>query len=467
MNIRRNVFISRKKGCVIMSVLRKAVKFTNYTSYYDIPREVLEIGKRAIIDYIGVTLAGSKENVSKILQDYAGWASAHPEARVIGTDKKVAANLATLVNRTSGHALDYDDVSWTTIGHPTVAVCPAAFAAGEIVKASGKEVLRAYIMGIEIMYKIAARLMPATSNNGWHTTSVFGTLGAAMSSALVLRLNENQCTSALAIAASQSSGIRANFGTMTKAYHAGMAAFNGYNAALLASRGLTGSDTAIESQDGFAKTFSGDYINDYCYDFGNPWDLLKPGIVFKRYPCCSGTHPAIDCMLDILKENAVEVSQIDSIRVGVSLLGPRELVCHSPKNPTETKFSMEYAIAAAIIFGKVALEEFTEESIHDPRIEALIPKINMEVDSELAKLGFIGTAPVKIRIILKNGSELNRECDLAKGDPEKPLNDREIENKFMQCASRIINEKKSKKILDSLFELETIDDINSITDLLY
>lgn len=450
-----------------MSILRNAVKFAYSTSYNDIPHDVLEIGKRAIIDYIGVTLAGSKENVSKAIQDYVGWASAHPEARVFGTDKRVAANLAALANGTSGHALDYDDVSWTTIGHPAVVVGPAVFAAGEVAKASGQEILRAYIIGIEIMHKIAAKLMPAVSNNGWHTTSVFGTLGAAMSSALILKLNENQCISALAIAASQSSGIRANFGTMTKAYHAGMAAFNGYNATVLASMGLTGSDTAIEGQDGFAKTFSGDYLDDYCDDFGSPWDLLEPGVVFKRYPCCSGSHPAIDCMLDILKENTVDESQIDSIRVGVSLLGPRELVCHSPKNKTEAKFSMEYAMAAAIVFGKVNLEEFTEESVHDPRIEALIPKIMMEVDSELAKLGFIGTAPAKIKILLKDGGKLEGKCDLAKGNPEKPLSDREIEEKFLQCASRSLEEKKSKKVLHSLFSLEKIEDINEICNLLY
>ncbi len=419
-----------------------------------------------MIDYAGVTLAGCKEPVSRSIQAYVRRHSAQSESRVFGRDILVSCDLGALANGVAGHALDYDDVSWTTIGHPTVTVAPAVFASGEVRHAPGQEILRAYAVGVEIQNKIAALAMPDASSNGWHTTSVFGPFGAAVASALINTLEYEPFISALGIAASMAGGIRANFGTMTKAYHAGMTAFNGITAVSLARLGLTAAEDAIEAQDGFVQVFSGKKPKKCALRFGETWDIITPGLVFKRYPCCSGTHPAVDCMMEILEETPFSADQVESIHVGVSLPGLKELVCHSPTTPTEARFSMEHALAAAIVYRKIGLSEFTSESVNDPGIREIIPKITMEIDPQLAKLGFIGRAPAKLRIALKDGRLLKGRCDLAKGNPEKPLNDEELSAKFFECASKVFEPDRSQRVFDALLSIEKVEDINSITRLL-
>ncbi len=445
-----------------MTILDDAAEFARSASFKSIPEEVFEIGKRALIDFLGLALRGSREAVSRIVQSYVGSMATSPESKVFGTNLSVSRNLAALANGVSGHSLDFDDVSWTTIGHPTVTIAPSVFATGEVVKASGEEILSAYAVGVEVAHKIAALVMPQTSSNGWHTTSVFGPLGAAAASAHLMALEKDPFTFALGIATSTAGGLRANFGTMTKPYHAGMAAFNGTTSAILAGMGLTAASNAIETTDGFGQVFSGGRLEKSTVNFGDPWDIVKPGLVFKKYPCCSGTHPAIDCILEMLHQTPFTAEQLVSIRVGVSQLGFRELIHHAPAGATEARFSMEFALAAAVRYGKVGLEQFEPSCINDPQVKELIPKIQMELDPEFAPLGLIGTAPAKLRIVLKDGRTLDGRCDLAKGNPEKPLTDGELSSKFLECVSDIITPQNSKRILKDLFAFEKIDDINSI-----
>jgi 2-methylcitrate dehydratase PrpD len=450
-----------------MTILADAAEFTRSAACRNIPEEVIEISKRALIDFLGLVLAGSREPVSRIVQSYVGSQATIPESKVFGTNLCVSQNLAALANGVAGHSLDFDDVSWSTIGHPTVTIAPAVFATGEVVKASGKEALKAYAVGVEIAHKIAALVMPEASDHGWHTTSVFGPLGAAGASAQLMALEKEPFTFALGIAASTASGLRANFGTMTKPFHAGMAASNGTTAAILARLGLTAAGNAIEAQDGFGQIFRGGRFEQARANFGHPWDIVRPGLVFKRYPCCSGSHPAIDCILDMLHETPFRPDQLESIRVGVSLLGPRELVCHAPATATEAKFSMEFALAAAVRYGRVGLAQFKPSCLNDPQVRGLLPKIHMEIDPEFASMGLIGTAPAKLEIILKDGTVLNGRCDLAKGNPEKPLSDEELSAKFLENVSGIIEPRHSQKILKALFAFEKVDDINTIVDMIW
>ena len=449
-----------------MTILKDAVNFAKSITFNDLDVEVIEIAKRALIDYVGVTLAGCKTPVSSNIQRYAKRHSAKPQACIFGTEKKVSWDLAALSNGVAGHALDFDDTSWTTIGHPTVTVAPAVFSAGEMMNISGRQALKAYTVGVEIQNKMAAMVMPEASLNGWHTTSVFGPFGAATASALIIGLKSEQFLSALGIAASMASGIRSNFGTMTKAYHAGMASFNGATSVILAGLGIGAAENAMEAQDGFIQVFSGKKSNPIPLNFGSPWDIVKPGLVLKQYPCCSGTHPATDCILDILKETPFAAEDVESIHVGVSQLGIKELVCHRPKTPTEARFSMEYALCSAIVYGKLGLSEFTLEAVNNPQIKALLPRIYMEADPELSELGFIGTAPAKLRITLNDRRILEGSRDLSKGNPELPLSDEEFSDKFMECASKVLNLNHCRKVLKALFELEKVKDINLITRLL-
>ncbi|CAM3621268.1 MmgE/PrpD family protein [Parendozoicomonas haliclonae] len=448
------------------TVLEQAAGFVSQVSYDDLPQSVVEISKRALIDYVGVTLAGADMPVSTQVQAFSELQSTAGDIAVFGTDKVYNASHAALCNGTASHALDFDDVSWTTIGHPTVSVAPVSFACAQQKGLTGKDVILSYAAGVEVMHKIAGLVMPQTSDKGWHTTPVFGCIGAAAASAWLYKMPEEETRNALGLAVTMASGVRANFGTRTKAFHAGWSAYNGIQAAMFAQAGINSHPNAIEGQDGFAQTFAGMELRVGDVGYGKDWDLDTAGLVFKQYPCCSGSHPAINAFDDLLKEKPFSLEDVDSIHVGVSLLGPRELVSNHPINAVQAKFSMQYALASRLIYGQVSLTEFTDEKVMADDVQNLIPRITMEVDEDLAKLGFIGTAPAKIRVRLKSGEELYTSCDLAKGNPEKPLTDEELSAKFMACAAPVIGENKAMALLEKLFILEQIDSLDEVLEVM-
>ncbi|OLQ72780.1 hypothetical protein BIT28_06195 [Photobacterium proteolyticum] len=443
-------------------LLRQIARWCVSLRLDEVPDEVVRVAKIALTDYVAVTIAGSEMPVATKLQQFAMQRAPQGNCSVLGTEQKTSMAYACYANGAASHALDFDDVSWATIGHPTVTVAPVAFAAAEEKQLGGDGILLAYIAGVEAQHQIAKWVMPKLSEQGWHTTPVIGVFGATVAAGVLLDLDETTLTNALAIAASSASGVRGNFGSQTKAMHAGLAAFNGVNAVELAMLGVTGQPDVIEAADGFAQCFTGiTSLDDAEITLGQRWDLLENGLVFKQYPCCSGSHPAIDCWDALLIERErggipLKTEEIEYIQVGASLLGPRELVCNHPHNAIEAKFSMQYALASRLIHGAVGLTEFTGEAVNDPQVQALIPKIRMRVDPELEKLGFVGTAPVKIRVYLANGETLSIENDLARGNPEKPLSQAEIENKFNACVLPRVGEHKCQEWLGALTHFETV-----------
>lgn len=424
--------------------------------WQDIPRPVVEVARTALTDYVAVTIAGSEMPVAQNIQKLVGSRVPSGRCNIFGTGQTSSAAYASYANGAASHALDFDDVSWATIGHPTVTVAPAAFAMAQERQLSGDAILLAYIAGVEAQHQIARWLMPTLSEQGWHTTPTIGVFGAAVASGLLMELDEYALTHALAIAASSASGVRGNFGSQTKAMHAGLAAFNGVNAAELAQIGVTGQPNVIEAADGFGQCFAlRTDLADAKVTLGEYWDLQENGLVFKQYPCCSGSHPAIDCWDELLHERQLTPGDIEFIQVGASLLGPRELVCSKPQNAIEAKFSMQYALAARLVYGAVGVAEFADRKVQDERIQALMARIQMRVDPELEKLGFIGTAPVKIRVTLTSGETIAIANDLAKGNPEKPLSTQDIEKKFTACVAPQVGEGKCRQWLALLAQFES------------
>lgn len=449
-------------------ILRQAARFLQTLDFDLLPAELIEVAKRAMLDYIGVAISGSAQPVTQNLISWAMKRSWSNTASIIGSDLKMDIEHAALVNATAGHALDFDDTSWATIGHPTTVILPALLAVAEEQDCSGKELVVAYIAGVEVAHKVANLMMPEVSERGWHTTGIFYTLGTAAATCQLLQLNETLTTRALALSLSRSSGIRSNFGTQSKPYHAGMAAKAGLEAVSLAQSGITSSDTALEGEDGFIQCFASDELARKARSavkpimFGFGWDISTRGYAFKKYPNCSGNHPACDSLLHLLKHQEIAWEDIESIHCGVSLLGPKELVSHQPKTPVEARFSLEYSIAAAIVYGQITLDEFVEEKIRDPRVQSLMKRVTMAVDDDLAKLGFIGTAPVKIWLIKKNGEELFIENDLARGNPEKPFSDEEFIDKFSKCVSGRMDVIQLNNVLAKLFHLEQVKSIRQL-----
>ena len=217
--------------------------------------------------------------------------------------------------------------------------------------------------------------MPKLSEHGWHTTLANGVFGAAAAAAWLLKTDVSTTTNALAIAASLASGIRANFGSQTKAIHAGLSNLHGMMAVELAAAGITGKDDALEASDGYAACFAARLPSDKCtVDLGSRWDLMENGLVFKQYPCCSGTHPALDVWGEGVDKVHPKLDDIEAVHLGGSLLGPRELISHCPRNAVEAKFSMEFALASRLVCQRTGIEEFTDDKVLDARIQALMKR---------------------------------------------------------------------------------------------
>lgn len=423
--------------------IEKAADFVLAAQREPIADEAISEAKSAFIDYIAVTIGGAREPVAANVFSWAAQRSSGSSCLVIGRTDRLDPENAALCNAASGHALDFDDTSWSTIGHPTTVVAPAAIAIGEVTQASGREVLSAYLVGVEVSHRLADISMPFVSENGWHTTGVYYAIGAAAAACYLLRLDRQTTINALGLSISRASGVRSNFGTQAKPYHAGMAAKNGLEAVSLAQAGVTASASAVEGADGFLDCFAGNrsaYVERMSgLTFGQPFDLVSRGLAYKRYPCCSGSHPACDLMLELVNEHNLKPADIAAIRVGASLLAERELVCHNPTTPQQARFSMEFALAVAVSRRGLGLDSFRNEVLEDPDVQSLMAKVHLELDDELVKLGFIGTAPVKLQITLTNGKVIGGARDLAVGNPERPFSDDDRKNKFVMCASRLLD----------------------------
>ncbi len=459
-----------------ISILQQAAQYLNQVCYDDLPKAAVDLAKQAVLDYSAVAIAGSDQPVVNNLRSWAQARGQIGSVSLTGNAGTLNAEHAALVNAAAGHALDFDDTSWATIGHPSTVILPALFVQSEIntqqgIPVSGKAILIAYIAAVEVCHKIAELMMPLTSQNGWHTTGVFYGLATVAGLCQLQRVDEETTCIAMALALSNASGIRSNFGTQAKPYHAGMAVKGGMESLSLAQAGVTASPFALEGEDGFIQCYASAELALKArqlkdpVSFGTDYNMVTQGYAFKKYPNCSGTHPSCDLILQLIDEHSLNATDIKQIECGVSLLGPKELVSNHPKSVVEARFSLQYAIACALVYRQITLAEYCDEKVQDSRIQDIMPRINMSVDKDLAKLGFIGTAPIKLKITLVSGQEIYAENDLAIGNPEKPFSEADIKNKFLLCTQKL-TEHKQKKLLSQLLELEKVTSVTVITQLM-
>lgn len=322
------------------TLLSAIARWVVSADFPDLPDGEIAAARAALADFVAVAAAGSGTSVVRNAALYAAQNErAGTCVQQLGRSVRFSPRTAAFLNGTAAHALDFDDVSWTTIGHPTVGIAPTALSLAVAQGLSGREFLTAYVVGAECAHQIARWTMPELSEHGWHTTLANGVFGAAAAAAWLLKTDVSTTSNALAIAASLASGIRANFGSQTKAIHAGLSNLHGMMAVELAAAGITGKDDALEASDGYAACFAVRLPREKCtVDLGSRWDLMENGLVFKQYPCCSGTHPALDVWGEWVDKVHPKLDDIEAVHLGVSLLGPRELISHCPRNAVEAKF---------------------------------------------------------------------------------------------------------------------------------
>jgi 2-methylcitrate dehydratase PrpD len=451
-----------------MGVTEKLARFVVDSDYESLPEQAVTAAKRAVLDTLAVSIAGCREDAGQIIAAYVRDLAADGDAGVIGCSFRAAATEAALANGTFAHALDYDDVSMSMVGHPSAPLLPAVLALGERTGASGREVILAFVLGFEVQCKAGAAISRSHYAHGWHPTATLGTLGAAAASAKLLGLNTEATRAALGIAASLAGGSRQNFGTMTKPLHAGVAARNGVVAALLAQRGFTADPDIIEAPLGFLTLFArrGDYDPEKVVaSLGEPFDIVQPGIGVKLYPCCYAAHRALDATLALKQERSVGAEQVRKVEVEVSRGTGMPLIHHRPQTGLEGKFSMEYCLAAALLDGRVTLASFADDAVQRPQAQELLRRVEM-VEAEDAPQGdppIAGAATVTLT--LDDGSPLSRRVDIPKGDPRAPVTWEELAAKYRDCAAAVLSPETTERSLEIIDCLETAPGARELMDL--
>ena len=453
-----------------MGLTQEIASYVFKISYKNIPSDVIGLARGFILDGLGVALAGSTDECSRIVQAHIRAMEGKAESTVLGTPLTVPTAKAALANGVAGHAMDFDDTQLSTskeavyglLTHPTTPVLAAVLAAGEKQKISGADLLLAYITGVEVECRIADSINPHHYQSGFHSTATMGGLGAAMAVGKILALEKNVLVQTLGIAASMASGLRENFGTMTKPLHAGRAAENGVTAALLARSGFTAAGNILEARRGFFNAMAGGYDSSKISGrLGKPYFMQEPGISIKPYPSGSLSHPAQDLVLDLVKEHDLHAADIGSIEVGTNSNVPNALIYPMPKTALEGKFSIPFCMAIGVLERKAGIAQFVDSKVRQKRVVELMKRVSLYVDDELEALGY-DQVRSRIRIRLKNDQVLEGRYDVARGHPEKPMSWSDLCEKFRDCASLVLSDDAAEQIIELVGRLEQLHNLRPL-----
>ncbi len=456
------------------SLTAYVAQFITHTRPSEIPADVMHLGKRSILDGLGLALAGNAAESGRIVRAYLK-ALGIPTTRgstVIGTRMKVPARFAAFANGIAIHADDYDDTQlavakdrvYGLLTHPTAPALPPVLALGERDNRSGLEVLTAYQIAVEVETKIAEAINPRHYADGFHSTATVGAIAAAAGAARMLKLNVEETRAALGMGASQAAGLRENFGTMTKPFHAGRAAESGVVAAELVKLGWTATPVALEAGRGFFQAAGGGYDPQaIAGKLGNPWTFAMPGVSIKPHPSGSLTHPGMGKMLDLIRKFDIRPAQVVKVRVGAKHHMPNTLIHHRPVNELQAKFSMEFCMAILLLERAAGLVQFTDTVVNRPDVKQMIEKIEFGMHPEAEAAGYDKMTTL-IEIQLSNGRTVSGRADFGKGSPANPMSDEDVVNKFHECAAwgrlpRI----NAEMIVEWVFNLEKLPRIRELT----
>ncbi len=441
-----------------------------------IPASVRHLGKRSILDGLGLALAGQVAETGRLVRGYlADLGCAGDPSTVIGAGLRTPPRFAAFANGVAIHADDYDDTQlavardrvYGLLTHPTAPVLPAVLALAEQDGRSGADVLAAYLVGVEVGCKVAEAINPRHYQHGFHSTGTAGTIGAAAGSARLRRFDVDATRRTLGLGASQAAGLRENFGTMTKPFHAGRAAESGVVAAELVGRGWTAASTILEAGRGYFQAAGGGYEPHLIQgQLGCPWTFASPGVSIKPHPSGSLTHPGMGVMLDLLRRHDIRPEQVARIRVGTNQHMPNALIHRRPKNELQAKFSMEFCMAILVLERRGGLAEFTAAVVNRPDVQAMIEKVEFGVHPEAEAAGYDKMTTI-VEIELRDGRSVSGRADFGKGSPANPMTDQELAAKFLECAEwGGLSRARAEQVVDRVFLLEALEDIRELTSLL-
>jgi 2-methylcitrate dehydratase PrpD len=456
-------------------VTARVAEFVVGTQLSEIPDESIELGKKSILDGLGLALSGSKAETAPLIEQYIkSLGCGSGGAAVLGSAEKFPARFAALANGVAIHVDDFDDTQlaaakdrvYGLLVHPTVCVLPAALAVAEVGGKSGKDLLVAYQVGVEVECKIAEAISPRHYEDGFHSTGTCGVFGSSSACARLKGLDATHTARAFAIAASHAAGLRENFGTMMKPFQAGHATESGVVSADLAALGWTGAEQILEAQRGFFHAYGGGYDPSVIMDkLGKPWTLQNPGVSIKPFPSGSLTHPGMTELLRLIRANSIRAADVAQVEVGTNRNMPNTLIHHRPTTGLQAKFSMEFCMAILLLDGKADQTKFTDAMANRADVQEMIRRVRFYTDPEAEKAGYDKMTTI-LKITLKDGRTISGRADFAKGSPADPMSFDEVAEKFLGCAAFAEWPKsKADGVIKMVSKLEDLSDIRQLTAL--
>ncbi|WP_094853243.1 MmgE/PrpD family protein [Bordetella genomosp. 10] len=416
-----------------MGLTRELGAFASRLEYGRLPAAAVRVATLGFIDCVAVMLAGGTEPVTEIVAATVLDGDGKPEASLLFSQRRAPAPVAAWINGCAAHALDYDDAG----GHRSAILVPALLAEGEALGASGADMIAAYVAGFEVWSELALRERGHLHERGWHPTGLYGAVAAAVAVSRLRGLDAEQAARAMAVAASQASGIVANFGSMMKPFHAGNAARAGLLSARLAANGMTASATAFEHPRGFMNAVSqhGDYdAGTPAGTLGERWRIESEGVSIKKYPTCYCTHRAIDAMLELAQRHDIDPAQVEAVEVIIGKTQKAILHADRPSTGLEGKFSIQFAMACALLERRVTLAELVDPVVRRQDVQDIIPRVHVTLSTDYDALMPQYARHDQVKVRLKSGALLESEkVARARGHIERPLSREELYAKFRSC----------------------------------
>ncbi len=452
-------------------------EFVVNLKFADIPAESLELGKKSILDGLGLALSGSKAETWRLIQQYVKSFGFSPRggAAVLGSAVRLPARFAAFANGVAIHVDDFDDTQlavakdrvYGLLVHPTVCVLPAALATAEVAGRSGKDLLVAYEAGVEVECKIAEAISPRHYEDGFHSTGTCGVFGGTAACSKLKALDAVHISRAFGIAASHAAGLRENFGTMMKPFQAGHATESAVIAADFAAIGWTAAEQILEAQRGFFHAYGGTYDPAVIVErLGNPWTFQTPGVSIKPFPSGSLTHPGMTELSRLIQANAIRAADVERLEVGANKNMESTLLHHHPKTGLQAKFSMEFCMAILLLDGKADQTKYTDAVVNRDDVQKMIERVRFYVDPEAEKAGYDKMTTI-LKITLKDGRTISGRADFGKGSPINPMSYDEVAEKFRGCAAFAEwPSDKANQVIEMVRKLEDVSDVRALTALL-
>ena len=461
-----------------MGATATIANFIVNTKSADFPAGSDEKAIKVIADTFAVILAGVSSEVAEPLQRYLESARESGASPILGTGRTASPETAALINGTYGHSLDYDDVLSMMPAHPSAVILAALLASMNGKPVSGKDFIEAYIIGVEVGGKIGLGMTNEHYQRGYHATGTLALFSGLAALAKLHKLDAPSIQQAMGIAGSMASGLRRNFGTMTKPLHSGLAARSALTAVRLAMAGFTAADDIMEAKAGFYSTYgTADSDPDVTASgLGKPFVISSPGIAVKKFPCCYATHRPIDGVLRLRERMGFDAGSVEKIICRMPPGGMHVLIYPRPVTGLEGKFSLPYSIAAGVLDGKFSIWSFSNEAVRRPEIAALYDRIDAHEtptsrgdDPQFEKRSSGSRGFVEVEVHLKDGRCDQIRIDVPPGSPSRALTWDELHSKFMDCAKQAprISSANAEAAFASIRTLQSVADINAITQQLH